>query len=80
MVRTALNLIKFSLNFDEFSRRAELQKSQEVAASGLGPMALGMLSASAYAMLSSELMLLWHPVLGCATWTSREAFWKALRL
>ncbi|CAE7355323.1 unnamed protein product [Symbiodinium sp. CCMP2592] len=30
----------------------------------LAPMVLGMLSPSAYAMLTSQLMLLWHPAAG----------------
>lgn len=38
---------------------------EEVALGALGPMTIGMLSAAAYAMLASELMLLWHPALGC---------------
>ncbi|CAK8988808.1 Uncharacterized protein SCF082_LOCUS1538 [Durusdinium trenchii] len=40
-------------------------QGEDVTLGCLGPMTLGMLSASGYSMLSSELMLLWHPVLGC---------------
>jgi len=40
-------------------------QGEEVAIGSMGPMTIGQLSAAAYAMISSELMLLWHPALGC---------------
>eukprot|EP00490_Sorites_sp_Unknown_P018105 CAMPEP_0114693518 /NCGR_PEP_ID=MMETSP0191-20121206/69154_1 /TAXON_ID=126664 /ORGANISM="Sorites sp." /LENGTH=189 /DNA_ID=CAMNT_0001987273 /DNA_START=9 /DNA_END=575 /DNA_ORIENTATION=+ len=38
---------------------------EDVVVRALGPMTIGMLSAAAYAMFASELMLLWHPAVGC---------------
>jgi len=40
-------------------------QGEEVAIGSMGPMAIGLLSPAAYSMISSELMLLWHPALGC---------------
>ncbi|CAE7497032.1 unnamed protein product [Symbiodinium natans] len=41
-----------------------MSQGEDVAMGCLAPMVLGMLSPSAYAMLASQLMLLWHPAVG----------------